>query len=145
MRSELLPENASVRIELGKTRSAGPTGETRERVSVGTHGNRIHKTRTPPRRDVTRRGEASPLAGQRRSRGDGSCQFVLSHRDYLPLLLFTLSCERQRHSYGLAIVSALICNGRDRSASLVGFDLAMFGNSSRLSRIFGASAFGREQ
>ncbi|KAM0737305.1 hypothetical protein ACS0PU_000491 [Formica fusca] len=101
--------------------------------SVGTHGNRIHK-REPP--DVTRRGEASPLAGQRRSGGDGSCQFVLSHRDYLPLLLFTLSCERQRHSYGLAIVSALICNGRDRSASLVGFDLAMFGNFSRLSRIF---------
>lgn len=85
---------------------------------------------------MTRRGEASPLAGQRRSGGDGSCQFVLSHRDYLPLLLFTLSCERQRHSYGIAIVSALICNGRDRSTSLVGFDLAMFGNSSRLSQIF---------
>lgn len=32
MQSELLPENASMRIELGKTRPAGSTGETRERV-----------------------------------------------------------------------------------------------------------------
>lgn len=32
MQSELLPENASMRIELGKTWPAGPTGETRERV-----------------------------------------------------------------------------------------------------------------
>lgn len=121
--------HTSVRIELGKTHSR----TIRERI-LWEHMVTEYTYKNP---DAAKRSR-SFLSGQRRSRGDGLCQFTLSHQDYLPLLLFTLSWNVKRHSYDLAIASASICNGHDRLASLIAFWSLRYRRTLRsLSRIFG--------
>lgn len=81
--------HASLRISraLGKAGRERERGREREDTGPLCGNNRVTEyTNGNPRCERRQK----PLSSNGRARGDGSCQFTLSDRDYLPLFLFTL-------------------------------------------------------